>query len=656
MSTLKYVKSGNQNATHEHSHAPSSHRPALLESQTVLPEDAYPQSVRAGKMILVPQVQSMKDYVILHYKEALCAALCTWLHDNPSFTKQAELFTDTFCILAMSFWRDTVSTMTAHIRMSIDMAASEDGADFIDRQEYWAEVLFDMESGVAWKTGIFSAWEHEAPEGWMLSDYLIPILRKDEIEEGAEALLRRLYPKAIADPKENDAFRLAECMGLEVMRLPLHNQKRTRSILFFHAGTVTVKDEQSDEEKDKPPHAVEIPPNTIVINTNAVHKDYCQLDVYHECIHYDWHFMFYRLQDMHSNDVRQLKMIREVKRFRENRRNPLTWMEWQARRGAFGLMMPLCFMNPLVRKRLKELDGYKLHMGEKMDRLARGIAGEYDLPKFRVRARLIQMGFVAARGALNYVDERYIEPFAFSLENGMGDYSFVIDRQSAFIEYERNHDFRERIGSGQYVFADGHLCLNQPQYVTQTAKGLRLTKWANAHVDECCLRFVSVYEQSETAEYCFGALNSDEEYNNHYLMFLGEALTRQEQLTAMNRMINSLPHTFYETLEHLMRMRKITIEQLEEKAFLSARTISRLRTEERREYSLDQVIALCIALALPPWLSCEMLTRAGFTLRSTPLHRAYRFVLDCMFMDTVEDVQRFLTSSGQPPLNLKASA
>ena len=380
------------------------------------------------------------------------------------------------------------------------------------------------------------------------------------------------------------------------------------------------------------------------------------MDVYHECIHFDWHFMFYRLQDMHSNDIRQLKMIRKVERFREKRRNPLTWMEWQARRGAFGLMMPLCFMKPLVRERLKELDGYKLHMGEKMDRLARGIAGEYDLPKFRVRARLIQMGFVAARGALNYVDERYIEPFAFSLENGTGDYSFVIDRQSAFIEYERSNDFRERIGSGQYVFADGHLCLNQPQYVTQTTKGLRLTKWANAHVDECCLRFVSVYEQSETAEYCFGALNSDEEYNNHYLMFLDETLTRQEQLAAMNRMINNLPHTFYETLEHLMRMRKITIEQLEEKAFLSARTISRLRTEERREYSLDQVIALCIALALPPWLSCEMLTRSGFTLRSTPLHRAYRFVLDCMFMDTVEDVQRFLTSCGQPPLNLKASA
>ena len=234
MSTLKYAKPENWEITFERSYAPSTHRPAVLESQIAPSEQEYPQSARDGKTILVPQVQSMKDYVILHYKKALCAALCAWLHDNPSVHKKAELFTDTFCILAMSFWRDTVSTMTAHIRMSIDMAASDDGADFIDRQEYWAEVLFDMEDGVAWKMGTFSTREHEVPEGWMLSDYLIPILRKDEIEEGTEALLRRLYPKAIAEPKENDAFRLAECMGLEVMRLPLHNQKRTRSVLLYN--------------------------------------------------------------------------------------------------------------------------------------------------------------------------------------------------------------------------------------------------------------------------------------------------------------------------------------------------------------------------------------------------------------------------------------
>ena len=41
-------------------------------------------------------------------------------------------------------------------------------------------------------------------------------------------------------------------------------------------------------------------------------------------------------------------------------------------------------------------------------------------------------GYIAAKGALNFVDGAYIEPFAFSLGNGSGDFSFVIDRRSTF--------------------------------------------------------------------------------------------------------------------------------------------------------------------------------------------------------------------------------
>lgn len=98
----------------------------------------------------------------------------------------------------------------------------------------------------------------------------------------------------------------------------------------------------------------------------------------------------------------------------------------------------------------------------------------------------------------------------------------------------------------------------------------------------------------------------------------------------------------------------MTIEELEEQAFLSRRTISRLRTEERRDYSLDQVIAICVALHLPPWLSREMIQRAGFILRPTKQHLAYQFILDCLFMDSVSDVQNFLVESGCQQLRLSS--
>ena len=66
-----------------------------------------------------------------------------------------------------------------------------------------------------------------------LSDYMIPILRKDEIEEGAEELLRAFCPNAATDRREHDPFVLAKRMGLNVERLPLYGRPHTLSMLFF---------------------------------------------------------------------------------------------------------------------------------------------------------------------------------------------------------------------------------------------------------------------------------------------------------------------------------------------------------------------------------------------------------------------------------------
>lgn len=81
---------------------------------------------------------------------------------------------------------------------------------------------------------------------------MIPILRKDEIEAGAEELLLRLCPNALSDLNEHNAFVLAERMGLNVERLPLYNKSRTLSMLFFCAGTVTVQDDPPSPEADIP--------------------------------------------------------------------------------------------------------------------------------------------------------------------------------------------------------------------------------------------------------------------------------------------------------------------------------------------------------------------------------------------------------------------
>lgn len=609
------------------------------------------------KTVIVPRVQSMQDYILKHHKRMILAEINRQL-DGGTLQEIAQdaqhpvtLHVGDCRFGDMIFWRYDARVLLTDVIISAYIHTGEATQTY----DLYCELWVDMSKGMTFTCGECGFLEDKPCRNlWMLSSYLVPILRKDEVEQGAEELLLRYCPKALEDLREHDAYRLADRMGLRVERYPLYRKKGTLSMLFFCAGEITAEKQDEEGHGLDSPYTVSIPAGTIVINSDALHKDCCQLAIYHECIHYDWHYMFFRLQDMHNSDVNTLKTRRMVVQQDIVPANPLKWMEWQARRGSFGLMMPLSMMEPLVAKEWARRSAYHHHAGQKFEGIARTIAADYDLPKFRVRARLLQMGHIAAKGALNYVDGRYIEPFAFSTSNCEGSTSFVIDRKNLYLIYQENPDFREQLSSGRYIYVDGHVCINDSRYVRVTPQELRLTPWANAHVDQCCLRFINIYEPCGVADYRFGAMNSDEEYNRHYMAFAqsSDTASLKEKMDAVNRTINELPQSFSDALCYVMKRSRVTIEALAEKSGIPTRTISRLRNEERREYSLDQVIAICVALHLPPWLSRKMIEKAGFLLRQTPQHLAYQMILDCMYMDTVDEVQQQLVLAGCKKLRL----
>ena len=629
-----------------------------------IPEDAFPELIDSRMTILIPMVQTMNDYILMHYKNGIAAELCRQIIDGEVATGydiddiQVIPLAKTCRLRKMSFWRKSTSVLIADIDVGIDLFLKDGVIDDTVKASFRVTLNIDMDEGEIFECNIYGESDiMPKRDMWMLSDYMVPILRKDEIEAGAEELLERYYPETLCDLKSRNAFDMAERMGVRVMMLPLYKRPNTKSILYFHKSEIAVCINQEDKSQEVP-EIVRIPENTIVINTNVISEESCQLNIYHECVHFDWHYLFYRLQDMHSNDVKYLKTRRIVKTEKMRNENPLLWMEWQAQRGSFGLLMPASVMRPVIRSLMDEMTKRDWHLGRKMEHVARKIAKENDLPKYRVRARLIQLGYVIAKGALNYVDDRYIDPFAFSVEKGTGDFTFVIDKKDAFTEYMQNPEFRKYLDSGEFIYADGHICLNDPKYIEYTRNGAKLTKWANAHVDKCCLRFINVYEQCNVGEYCFGALNSDEEYNRHYLM-LGDndkGQLKPVSFVEMSNIANSLPSTFHEALIALMKMKNVTIEQLAERASLSVETIKRLRRGERKSYTMDLVLALCIGLHLPPWLSCELTRRAGLMLRDIPEHRAYRYILDCLFMDSIDEVQKFLKENKFEPLKMNSIA
>ena len=412
-----------------------------------------------------------------------------------------------------------------------------------------------------------------------------------------------------------------------------------------------------------PPREVHVAENTILLNNAAEQLDE-EVDIFHECLHFDWHYMFFKLQNMFNSDLSKIKKKKIVVTEDSEIKNPLSFMEHQARRGSLALLLPYSVMKDRIHREYqrasvnKRMMGYFNHEGWKYDTVIRNIAGQFSVKKYLVKKRIIMMGHAGARGALNYVDGRYIVPFAFSqLHSDKAGDTYVINRKNLAQIYLNDKQFRSIMSQGDYVFVDGHVCINDPEFVRMTSDGARLTPWANAHVDECCLRFHTVYVKEHTPVYNFGVMNSDEEYNKHYNAFLDRngSTTSAERKKARDRLVAGIPLSFSDALVYLMKDHgegKVTVEKLAEASLLSRITVSRLRNEERAAYPLDIVIALCIGLHLPPWLSTILLEKAHLTIHRYGKLGYYGEILDCFFMDSVREVQDFLEKNGYPKLKL----
>lgn len=515
-------------------------------------------------------------------------------------------------------------------------------------QRYRADMCISMESGIEVEYGNFRIHRYEEDrDGIRLDEYLIPVFHWEDIEKEAEDIIFRIAPEALHNPTYLRPAVLAERLGLKIVGLPLYRRDRTASILFFDAGEVLVC--QDVQRPQLPPVHVRVEADTIVLNTAGDFNG--NRAIMHECFHYVEHRLFFQLQQLHNSDVMEIIRWKRVD-VRKQERGPVEWMEWQAHVGSQCLLMP---RTRLCKRLREELDGENpmgWHIGYRLEAVGRTLAKEYGVRNYQMRNRMIQLGYTAAKGALNFVDDGYIEPFAFFADACRGSRTFVISPKEALEEYVRNEAFRKLLDTGRYVYADGHICVNDPAYVVQRNGKLCLTEWANAHVDACCLRFMRSYYRDTGTRYVYGQLNSDEEYNGRSLAL--SASEKQPDLYShavkVARTLSELPGTFRETFEWHMKKCKVTLARMSEETALSERSITRYRTEEKDDLTIDRVAKICICMHLEPEFSFDMLEKAGIHLRKTPEDLMIKAVLLGMYACSVNQVGKYLEACKYPRL------
>ena len=342
----------------------------------------------------------------------------------------------------------------------------------IDREEFYADVSVELTlrtvCGVKTWRGFLVCWcsfgddlsieieelvkspLRQEEDFVPLSKYLLPVKKNKKVDQIAEEMWEEYCKEALFDPGMRNAEMLAEKMGLNIIHCPVYEHRGVDSIVFFKEDVLSLgldrtektSDGKKRRKKTKKPKPETIPADTIVINSNKICRDYSAFNIYHECYHFKNHYMFYRLQELASNDLRQVPMKEILVKKGEVVKDPVYFMEKQADRGGMGLMMPATHTGQLIWEELGKVTEFR-HSGDRYDTAGTEMRKLLSLPEFRIRMRMIQLGHFDAKGALNYVDGDKIEAFAFDHEAwAENEQTFVISEREVKGLCHRNEDFR----------------------------------------------------------------------------------------------------------------------------------------------------------------------------------------------------------------------
>lgn len=323
-----------------------------------------------------------------------------------------------------------------------------------------------------------------------LSEYLVPIIYKEQLDDVAETFLKKYYPEALTEPKPVPAREVAKRMELDVQEVHITKTCSVFGQVCFSDCEMQYYDRDAREYRP-----LTVKRGTILVDPNVYfmrNVGSVNNTIIHECVHWDLHKKFFELEKLYNKEARSIRCQVQEGIRPESNRTPLDWMEWQANALAPRILMPVKQTRQKIEelieknKRVLQTD----NMADVMESVVFELSEFFEVSKQAAKIRMIELGYTEAIGVLTYVDDRYISNYAFERSALKNNQTFTIGMQDALFEYATNLDFRKLIDSGKYVYVDAHFCINDTKYILQNQAGFaELTDYARQHIDECCLIF-----------------------------------------------------------------------------------------------------------------------------------------------------------------------
>lgn len=602
-------------------------------------------------------MRRFKSYILSSINEKLFDSSICQILDAPIISE--EVGREDIYLTNFAFWRLNQSDFLADIDVRVSLKVAGDDSDYdstftlyvtlwfcIDDDEFDCE-LYELGNGA------------DRPERkyWKLDRFLIPIHGNDNIEEAAEKTWEDENPESMKKASLRKPNALAEHYKLTIRSMQLVDCDDQPYILFFDEGYVMVQGESEHKSKELPPPKPQhIDAKTIVLNTNAKLLDHGNLEIYKACFQYEWHYIFYRLNDLCSTDTTKIPKVKRKIEDGKDIKNPLNIMRIMTDKAAMGLMLPYSIMKDRVFREYRKASvarsvmGYANHSGWRYDRVIRTIADDFDVAKFRVRQRIVKMGMVEAKGAINYDGDNkvYFPAFGFDPEAIGKSEEFYITRRQLFNLYQRDEAFRGFMHRGEYAYLDGLVCLNTSDNIEWKKDRFYLTYAANRAVHHCCLRIVKSYDpKTHKCRCAFDLENHNKKYAPEIDKFSDTTVEEREKLKEKTR--KNVPEDFGAALQYFMRNRplgKISREKAATACRMKPKEFDRYCDDPTMVYTLKELIDICVGLHLAPWESDILFEKANIPLPRTGPLAHFGFIVDCLYLEPHKNIDGFVENLG----------
>lgn len=478
-----------------------------------------------------------------------------------------------------------------------------------------------------------------------LSDSLVPVFRKTDLDNVANDFLEKYYPEALVKPQALDVDVLTNRLGVTAKAAKLSKDCSIFGAMVFVDTTVRIVSENAYEEVPVSAGTLFYDPNVFFLRTLGSVRN----TIVHECVHWVYHRKAMALERMFNPEVTDIRcQVEEVseKQLQSSKRNPLDWMEWHANALAPRILMPRSSFQKYAEYTLRELliQNQTQRVSDVIEEAISDLATFFGVSKLSAKLRFIDLGYEEARGAYDYQNSTYVPSYAFakgSIKNNQSFTLSALDLASVYaVDLVQQGTLHQLIEAGAVKHVEYSLCLNDPKYIEEDEDGfLSLTDYARKHRDECCFKFELEFKKTAT----FGKMSQTYLFKKQVEELIphirydatenGEILDKAKTLElqsqhskALSTLLEELPGSFSKSLVRVMQVRGVTVEQLAEDSKVSTRTIQRYRNEQCT-HDKDTVLNICVGLKLPVLLAENLLSKAGCPLGYSERDIVIRIIL-----------------------------